>query len=75
LKPYETYQPLDALDYVLRFNLLNENINTVKGETEVQLDASKEVRLQVDAEMLAARRRNAEQNRNIRKATDPSKMW
>jgi hypothetical protein len=66
LKPCETYQPLTHADHS---NLLGENINTIKEETEVHLDAIKGVRLQADAEkincMFTARHRNVGQYRNI----------
>jgi hypothetical protein len=51
-------------------NLLRDNIDTIKKNTETLIDATKEVGLEVNAEktkhMLMARHQNAGQNHNIK---------
>jgi hypothetical protein len=60
-------------------NLLKDSIITIKKYTEVLIEASKEVGLEVNAEktkyMLLSRHWNSGQNRNRRELTDPSKIW
>jgi hypothetical protein len=51
-------------------NLLRDNINTIKMNTEASIDASKEVGLEINAEktkyMLLSRYQNIGQNRDIK---------
>jgi ABC-type siderophore export system fused ATPase/permease subunit len=51
-------------------NLLGDNTDTIRKNTETLIDASKEVRLQVNAEktkyMLPSRHQNAGQNHDIK---------
>jgi hypothetical protein len=51
-------------------NLLGDNIDTIKKNTETPIDVSKEVSLEVNAErtkyMLVSRQQNAGQNHNIK---------
>jgi hypothetical protein len=62
-------------------NLLGDNLDTIKKDTETLIDASKEVGLQANAEetkcMLLSRHRYAGQNHkiNIANLMDPLKMW
>jgi hypothetical protein len=67
LKLHWTHQ---LLVYAHDVNLLGDNINTVKKNTEALIGASKEVGLEVNAEktkcMLLSRHKNAGQNRNIK---------
>jgi hypothetical protein len=66
LKLNVTHQLLVYADVL---NLLGDNINTMKENTEALIDASKEVGLEVNAEktkyMLLSRRQNAGQNHDI----------
>jgi hypothetical protein len=63
----ETHQLLVYADGV---NLLGDNIDTIKKNTETVIGASKEVGLEVNAEktkyMLLSRHQNAGQNHNIK---------
>jgi hypothetical protein len=52
-------------------NLLGDNIDTIRKNTETLIDASKEVGLKINVEktkcMLLSRHQNAGQNKNMRK--------
>jgi retron-type reverse transcriptase len=67
LKLNGTHQLLAYADDV---NLLGDNIDTVKKNTETLIDASKEVGLEINAEktkyMLISRHQNVGQNRDIK---------
>jgi hypothetical protein len=62
-----TSQPLPYADDV---NLLGDNIDTIKKNTEILIDASKEVGLEINAEktkyMLLSRHQNVGPNRDIK---------
>jgi hypothetical protein len=51
-------------------NLLRDNIDTINGNTETLIDATKEVAIEVNVEktkyMLVSRDQNADQNRDIK---------
>jgi hypothetical protein len=74
---------LNGTDHLLAYaddvNLLGDNVDTIKENTETLTDASKEVGLEVNAEktkyMLLSCHQNAGQNYDIKKAIDPLKMW
>jgi hypothetical protein len=67
LKLNGTHQLLAYADDV---NLLGDNIDTVKENTETLIDASKEVGLEINIEktkyMLLSRRQNVGQNQDIK---------
>jgi hypothetical protein len=58
------------LAYVDDVNLLGDNIDTIKTNTETLIDASKEVDLEINLEktkyMLLSRHQNVVQNRDIK---------
>jgi hypothetical protein len=57
---------MDPLNYAEDANLLGDNIDIIKKDTETLIDASKEVGPEINAEktkyMLLSRRQNAGQN-------------
>jgi hypothetical protein len=58
------------LDYTVDVNLLRDNIDTIKKNTESLIDASKEVGLEINVEktkyMLLSRHQNLGRNREIK---------
>jgi hypothetical protein len=66
------------LFYTDEVNLLGDNIDNIKKNTENLVDAAKEVRLEVNTEktkyMLLSRHQNAEQEHNMNIANNPLKM-
>jgi hypothetical protein len=67
LKLNGTHQLLAYADDI---NLLGDNIDTIEKNTEILIDTSKEVGLEINVEktkyMLLSRHRNAGQNRDIK---------
>jgi hypothetical protein len=63
------------LAYADDVNLLGDNIDTMKKNTETLIDASKEVGLEIDVErikyMLLSRHQNVGQNRDVKIANRP----
>jgi hypothetical protein len=72
LKLNKTYQLLVYADVV---NLLGDNVDTIKRNTQTLFDASKEVGLEVNTEktkcMLLSHHQNSEQNHDIKVANKP----
>jgi hypothetical protein len=66
------------LAYADDVNLLGDNIDTIKENTETLIDASKEVGLEINVEktkyMLLSRHQNVGQNQGIKIATDRLRM-
>jgi hypothetical protein len=62
------------LVYTDHITLLGDSINTIKGNTETLLEASRETGLEINAEktkyMIMSRRPNSGQNQNIRIANE-----
>jgi hypothetical protein len=67
------------LAYAENVNLLGNNIDTIKENTDTLIDASKEVGLEVNAEntkyMLLSHHQNARQKSRQKQLTYPLKMW
>jgi hypothetical protein len=70
LSPLILYGTHQLLAYADDVNLLGESIDTIKKNTEILIDASKEVGLEINADktkyMLLSRHLNAGQNRDIK---------
>jgi hypothetical protein len=66
------------LAYADDVNLLGDNIEPIKKNTETLIDASEEVGLEINIEktkyMLLSRHQNVGRNRDIKTATDRLKM-
>jgi hypothetical protein len=58
------------LSYACYVNLLGDNIDTIKKNTEILIDGSKEVGLEINVDktkyMLLSRHQNVDQNRDIK---------
>jgi hypothetical protein len=63
LKLNETHQ---LLAYAYDVNLLGDNIDTIKKNTETLIDASKQTKVEKTKYMLLSHHQNAGQNRDIR---------
>jgi hypothetical protein len=62
------------LVYADDFNLLGDSVNTIKGNPETPLEASRDIQLEINAEktkyVIISRHLNSGQNQNIRKAKE-----
>jgi hypothetical protein len=65
--------------YADNVNILGDNIDTIKRNTQTLIDASNEIGLEVNPEktkyMSLSRYQNAGQNHDIKYVTDGLKMW